>query len=60
MWSRKKDVIITRTRIDSAVHFNLHKIGKHKTERCGKCVNPETVKHILLECDAYERERNQS
>ncbi len=43
----------------SALNFNLHKIGKHETGRCDKFGNPETVKHILLECDAYEREINQ-
>jgi len=56
--NRKKDVIMTRLRIGhTAVNQSLHKIGKHESGNCDKCGYPETVKHILLECVAYRRER---
>lgn len=58
--NRKKDVIITRLRIGhTALNYSLYKIGKHDTGKCDNCGELETVQHILLECAAYERERQQ-
>lgn len=56
--NRKKDVIISRLRIGhTALNYSLFKIGKHESGDCDKCGDLETVKHILNECSAYERER---
>jgi len=58
--NRKKDVIIMRLRIGhTALNYSLYKIGKHDTGKCDKCGELETVQHILLECAAYEWERQQ-
>jgi len=45
--------------LDIALNQSLHRIGKHENGSCDKCGHPETVKHILLECVAYSRERRE-
>ena len=39
------------------MNATLHRIGKHVTGNCDRCGLPENVKHVLLECRGYERER---
>ena len=49
---------MTRLRIGhSSLNDTLHRIGKHDTGNCDKCGLFEDVKHVLLECDGYQRER---
>jgi len=37
---------------------SMARTGKHQTGYCDKCrsENMETVEHVLLKCEAYERE----
>ncbi len=35
----------------------LHRMGKHETGKCDKCGHAESIEHVLIVCDAYERER---
>lgn len=58
--NRKKDVTMTRLWIGhTTLNQSLYTIWKHETSKCDNCRLPETVKHVLLECTAYNRERLQ-
>lgn len=58
--SRKEEVVITRLRLGhTELNSTLHKIGKHPTGKCRMCDHPESVKHVLMECKGYERERRE-
>ena len=56
--NRREEAIITRLKIGhTGLNNTLHKIGKHPDGSCDHCGQPESVKHVLLECRAYEEER---
>ncbi len=58
--NRKEDVLITRMRIGHCLlNQCLHRIGKHENGNCDKCGLTENVEHVLIKCEAYERERFQ-
>lgn len=58
--NRKEDVLVTRMRIGHCLlNQCLQRIGKHENGNCDKCGLAETVEHVLIECEAYERERSQ-
>lgn len=44
--------------VDENEEVDLH-IGKHETGYCDKSRDHITVQHILLDCVAYDRERQQ-
>jgi hypothetical protein len=59
--SRKEQVFLLRLRLDVLpLNHRLFKIKKHQTGTCGNCgmQKQENVEHILLECPAYEGERD--
>lgn len=41
----------------SGLNNRLHIMRKHPTGLCQHCYQPETVKHAIMACVAYERER---
>ncbi len=56
--SRREEAIITRLRIGhTGLNDTLHRIGRHTDGKCGHCGEKESVRHVLLECGAYEEER---
>lgn len=57
-WNRRGETIITRLRIGhTSLNHGLSIIGKHNTGQCTSCNQVETVEHILLQCQAYNAER---
>ncbi len=34
-----------------------HRMRKHETGKCDNCGHAESIEHVLIVCDAYERER---
>ncbi|KAI2645516.1 Competence protein ComM [Labeo rohita] len=37
----------------------MRKIGKHENGKCNKCGQDENIEHVIMECEAYERQRFQ-
>ena len=51
--------MLTRLRLGHCgLASNLHVVGKHLDGLC-ECGSPETVKHVMLYCRKYLRERQQ-
>lgn len=51
--------MLTRLRIGhSGLNRSLFRIGKHQTGGCDYCGQPETVEHVLIECNNYMEERS--
>lgn len=56
--NRTEEIVIFRLRIGhTSVNHSLWRIDKHQTEACYHCDHPETVKHVLLECNQYAEEQ---
>ncbi len=56
--NREEDVLIARMRTGHCLlNQCLHRIGKHENGNCDKCGLTENVEHVLIKCEAYERER---
>lgn len=57
--SRREEAMLTRLRIGhSGLNRSLFRIGKHQTGGCDYCGQPETVEHVLIECNNYMEERS--
>jgi len=51
---RDKEVTITRLRLGKCrLNCYLHKIGCHENGLCDACGEPETIEHLLLQCQQY-------
>lgn len=56
---RRDNVVLTRLRLGHCgLASNLNVVGKHPDGLC-ECGSPETVKHVVLFCRKYSRERQQ-
>ncbi len=56
--NRMEEIIFTRLRIGHCgLNKCLHILGKHRSGRCEFCDRIESVEHVVLECQKYERER---
>ncbi len=56
--NRREETVITRLRIGhTGLNKTMHLIGKHTNGLCTHCNQPESVKHIIIECHAYENKR---
>ncbi len=54
----REETVITRLRIGhTGLNKTLHLIGKHTNGLCTQCNQPESVKHIIIECHTYENKR---
>ncbi|XP_074026198.1 uncharacterized protein [Leptinotarsa decemlineata] len=54
---RKQQTIVTRLRLGHTRITHSHLIDKTQEPTCEICHCPLTVKHILIECEAYSRHR---
>ncbi len=55
---RQEETWFSRLRMGhTSLNSGLHIIGKHQTGVCTNCGVIENVKHILLDCTQYTRER---
>ncbi|XP_074041346.1 uncharacterized protein [Leptinotarsa decemlineata] len=54
---RKQQTIVTRLRLGHTRITHSHLIDKTQEPTCEICHCPLTVKHILIECEAYNRHR---
>jgi len=51
---RHKEVQISRLRLGTALtNHRLHKIGKHPDGLCCLCQVPDTIEHLLLQCNKH-------
>ncbi|KAJ8333541.1 hypothetical protein SKAU_G00415490 [Synaphobranchus kaupii] len=58
--SPREEKVIARLRIGhTGLNQTLHRIGKHPTRLCTHCNKPETVKHVLVDCNRYEEEKRE-
>ena len=56
---RRDDIVLTRLRLGHCgLASGLKLVGKHPDGLC-QCGNLETVKHVMLLCKQYTRERQQ-
>uniref|UniRef100_A0A8C2L1T2 Sulfatase modifying factor 1 n=1 Tax=Cyprinus carpio TaxID=7962 RepID=A0A8C2L1T2_CYPCA len=56
--NRREEIISTRLRIGHCgLNKCLHILGKHISGRCEFCDSIESVEHVILECQKYDRER---
>ncbi|XP_061909335.1 uncharacterized protein LOC133653724 isoform X1 [Entelurus aequoreus] len=56
--NRKEEDIITRMRLGHTyLNSSLKLMGKHATELCDSCQQIENVRHVLIHCRKYNRER---
>ena len=56
--SRREEVIITRLKLGhSALNKTLQVMGKHPTGLCDHCQEEESVEHVIMNCNLYQRER---
>ena len=45
--------------IQYTIYFlTIYKIGKHPTGKCQHCYQPETVEHLLVNCNEYNTQRD--
>ncbi len=53
-----EEKVITHMRLGhTGFNFILDEIGQHPTGLCALCNQPETVQHVVLECEIYTEER---
>lgn len=56
--NRKEYTIISCIRIGhTRLNHSLFEIGKHESGKCIYCNQPETIEHVLMECEKYGKER---
>ena len=57
---RRSETVMARLRIGHCgLRAHLHRFGLHDTPLC-ECGEPETVRHVLVECCLWIRERRQT
>lgn len=57
--SRKYDSAISRLWIGhTSINYSLFIKGKIESEKCAQCGLPETVEHVLIQCQIWQRQNS--
>lgn len=57
--NRTEQVIITRLRIGHTAYTHKYLMQKLEPEKCNKCNETVTIKHIIINCIKYDKQRQQ-
>uniref|UniRef100_A0A3B1IE94 Reverse transcriptase domain-containing protein n=1 Tax=Astyanax mexicanus TaxID=7994 RepID=A0A3B1IE94_ASTMX len=58
--NRQEELVLTRVRIGHCgLNQSLFRIGKHPDGNCLYCSQPETIEHVLIQCVAYDIQREE-
>lgn len=56
--NRREEDVLSRLKLGhSMLNSSLKLIGKHQTGECEHCGVPESVEHVLIQCNRYNRHR---